>query len=762
MPRRRKISCKTKYVCHQITKRNFDLDSTTSSSSDTCDLEIKRVCNVAINPLQTSTIRNVHSFSCDGSDHVRFLTSSPIPFDEMNADTCLSSDVSCSTLDSDTELYRAANISVKSFSSSFMSIVSKHNISDNAASDFLDCFAASLPIPNTCPSLYNIRTQFSSDSDITQKIPDGNGHIYLLRIEEQISSLLTSNPEVLLFSPTRKRNDDTLRDITDGTCFQWRNMADNVVYLYVALNCDGVQPVHKSKCYHLWPVLLSVFNLSPLKRRQFKNMVLCAIFYGSSKPNFSKLMEVVATQLSTFLLIHEDYQVKIHIQCIVADLPAKSAILNVTQFNGYYSCLFCLIKGTYDNQLHKMIFPIENNCAPRTHSNYQENAITAIQTGKPQFGIKGYCFLKSLVNPIQSPLDVMHLVYLGVTKTLTMFLIKHKLIPVLQISTLLLNVRVPVSFQRKPRSLIDAIHWKAQEWKYFLFYYAVVLFYEVGVDNSIVELYLLLSTAIYILSSSEVLLIDISFADNLLIAFQQLLFNSFGNSAMSYSIHSLTHLPKQVSMYGPLWTTSASCFESAFSHLKAHVTGTKNEASIIIKRYLRSLSVNKDSTPRHNKMIDVNGVVLLGRIESCNLSSLQDWLPHFPYNISNVLEVYRIIVKNVIYHSTQYALKKQSRSYLAIAMIDNITTFVKINRIVYSIHQNEFLCMCSSYVQAVTSRFNVKSVSASLYSMLHSRCHFYELSQGGKCVISAKYLMSNFIFISGCYAVPVLVDNEHD
>lgn len=45
---------------------------------------------------------------------------------------------------------------------------------------------------------------------------------------------------------------------------------------------------------------------------------------------------------------------QIRVQAFILDLPAKSAFLNVNQFNGYYGCVACHESGNYLDD--KMIY----------------------------------------------------------------------------------------------------------------------------------------------------------------------------------------------------------------------------------------------------------------------------------------------------------------------------------------------------------------------------------------------------------------------
>ena len=84
----------------------------------------------------------------------------------------------------------------------------------------------------------------------------------------------------------------------------------------------------------------------------------------------------------------------------VCDLPAKPMVLNQKQYNGYYSCNFCLDKGVSISR--RMVYLPTEAHIPRTHVDIQYCAQEA-ETGQTIYGIKGISILAEytdLVNGI--------------------------------------------------------------------------------------------------------------------------------------------------------------------------------------------------------------------------------------------------------------------------------------------------------------------------------------------------------------------------
>lgn len=182
------------------------------------------------------------------------------------------------------------------------------------------------------------------------------------------------------------------------------------------------------------------------------------------------------------------------------------------------------------------------------------------------------------------PFDPMHLLYLGIVRSLVFHFCEYSFIDEFSVSNILRSVRVPVYFRRKPRSLVFKMKWKANEWKHLILYYFVIFFPEDG-NKDLCVLLTLLSTVMHMLMLPEMSDTTFEDAEIFIRDFRMMCCELFGETSQSFSMHALCHLPLQVKMFGPLWAVSASLFESAYGHLKRFVTGTRNEGQLIVRRF---------------------------------------------------------------------------------------------------------------------------------------------------------------------------------
>lgn len=736
------------------------------SSTSESDPDSSSASNSSELPLASCSTENCSSIDGEIENFEHFAsfplaTSSPIPFDVSPSDSTSSDSVVTSdTSDTQEQLYANSDLSISNFSEQFLSIVSKHRLSDIAASDMLKLVTQALPCPNMCPTLSQINASLKDEFEDIRVIPVTDGKYYLLDMENQVSKIIERNPNI--FDKPKEAADVNYHDIHDGEtvknlCGQDGN---NVLYLYVIANSDGVCPRHKSKGCHFWPFTFSIINLPPSERRKFANLVFCCFYYGQKKPDFIVFLQNVVNHVQNFKMEFKDKIVCFKVISFLADLPAKAACLNMTQFNGYYGCSVCEIKGTYSPQYRKMIYPPEKELNDVRKSIDHPVYVNQSKLKKPCMGVKGPSPLSDLIQiPTQSVIDPMHLVYLGITKTLFTYLITKKILSQGDISNVLLSMSVPLCFKRKPRSLEQMKFWKASEWKHFLLYYSLIALHVTKSSNEIVVITGLLSTGIYLLSSNNVTDADITTATVLLLAFQKILPKLFGESVSTYSIHAIRHLPGQVRQFGPLWCSSASLFESAFGILTSFVTGSRIEAPQIIRRLITHQSMHS-TTQLKSVHIDRFGVSAHTALKSVP-QKVQDL-----HQLQSLYQTSRIFVDGKIFTSYNYIRKGSSASHFAVTNRNGSYLFLKIDYIVLS-SDNVFLCLCVEFKsrQCLSDFFDKRVLPNSLHITLCSNCSIYKLTEYGRVVIPAHTLCSQFIsytYQNDIFAIPVLCDFEHD
>ena len=376
------------------------------------------------------------------------------------------------------------------------------------------------------------------------------------------------------------------------------------------LNTDGAL-VCKSPPYSAWPVFLAVADLPPKKRQLFQNVVLVSLFVGSGYPDFDLIFNHLKKELETRELItynNQDLVIGFEPILFISDLVAKSKVLKMEQFNGYYGCTLCTQRGVRFSGAHH--YPHTEKFVMRSPESHLLN-ITELENGsieeirarhgrkvdceKRTQGVKGRSVLLSVIRnqPLSSPIDPMHQLFLGVGKDLLSFFYEqmkseHKS----ELNKVLSDLILPIELKNTVRSLDVLSTFKAKEVKTVLLYLSPILLspYLLGEDKNsnrqdLNKLVFALRTIFDCSENSEI-------ADELLCEFCVSMHEKT-NKMDSINFHLLRHLGWQARNIGPLFVTSAAMFESANRLLLAPLTGTVNHCELLVQRFIRAKLVLK-------------------------------------------------------------------------------------------------------------------------------------------------------------------------
>ena len=223
---------------------------------------------------------------------------------------------------------------------------------------------------------------------------------------------------------------------------------------------------------------------------------------------------------------------------------AKAPSLNFVQFNGYYGCIQCYMRGIHQN--HRRLYPCEEPFILRTPENFRKDALTAEREKHIVKGIKGRCFLDEIIEiPHDVPFDAMHQVFLGCAKSITTALV-GSLTKRNQLTAedRLKNIKSPRESHCKPKLLSELMYWKARYFKFFLFHFGSYCL-EGLVKDEHHQSFSQLSLSIRLLSMQRITETYIKEAERLLGDFQKNFVKLYGADSQSFNFHSLRHLADQ-------------------------------------------------------------------------------------------------------------------------------------------------------------------------------------------------------------------------
>ena len=137
-------------------------------------------------------------------------------------------------------------------------------------------------------------------------------------------------------------------DLSSNIKYDMDNLTLNLV-----LYTDGVQ-ITKNPVKSIWPVFCSIVELPPILRNSNINKIICGNWEGLKKPSSNILFENLISQMKNYELNgiilgnkHSLRRIYLKFYGIFCDIPAKCMLMNMTYFNGYFSCPYCFIKGSY-------------------------------------------------------------------------------------------------------------------------------------------------------------------------------------------------------------------------------------------------------------------------------------------------------------------------------------------------------------------------------------------------------------------------------
>lgn len=200
-------------------------------------------------------------------------------------------------------------------------------------------------------------------------------------------------------------------------------LSDNPLVLHLHVSTDGGSLYRYKNCSY-WPFHAVLLDLTPYERNTFENYILLGLWASRKKPTWEIFVsdylkyfpfnEVITINLGTKQI---DIILKLHTATF--DLPAQASILNKTQYNGRFGCLFCNLPGVQ--------FRVGNGSArkyPSVGEIYSDEefariATIAHNTKETLFGIKGISALHGYMSiPSHIVIDSLHTMYENCTKNL--------------------------------------------------------------------------------------------------------------------------------------------------------------------------------------------------------------------------------------------------------------------------------------------------------------------------------------------------------
>ncbi|XP_064468545.1 uncharacterized protein LOC135379694 [Ornithodoros turicata] len=507
-----------------------------------------------------------------------------------------------------------------------------------------------------------------------QLLQDGN-FFMIFNLKAQLRHLLRKCQRLLLknLETISAATSGVYTDITSGTLYKRvrQELGCQLHDLTVTFSSDG-SPVFKSTTSSLWPIHMVLNELPAVPRWQ--NVTLAGLWFSAKHPNMFLYLKAFVDEFNSIGALSWVNQVgnritsRVHALCVVVDSPARAALLNMKQLNGFHGCPWCYHPGVHTKG--SMRYPYREHVQQRTHKEIARDMKKATRTGQVVNGIKG---LSPLIN-LQGfdfawsvcP-DYMHCVLEGVVKQMTETWLSDTDSEayigrnVDEVDARLSRIRPPISFSRLPRSVNERALWKAIEWRFWLFYYCLPCVQGI-LPNRFFLHFASLCHAVFLLVKSSIRDDEINEAANLLRDFCAKVIQFYGEGHCTFNVHQLLHLPEAVRKLGPLWATSMFPFEGANGVLLKKVTASNCVPTQVAERCLMEqiLDAMHDTTELPEAWVRLYELFRCSQKKSsasCVLGA-----PQFPRNLTDAIN--QVFLRDIGHvPSLQRFLRSRVRGY---------------------------------------------------------------------------------------------------
>ena len=427
-------------------------------------------------------------------------------------------------------------------------------------------------------------------------------YFLVLPLVEQIQELCKDEYiESCMFGAKRQfpSQDGVIRDIKDGNIYRsfMASHSENRKSVFSLLwNTDGVS-IFRSSNTNIWPFYLVINELPFEIRFSRPHMLMCGLWHGQmTKPLMNTYLQPILDEL---LKLENGFEINTvsgvknvqgYLLAGTADLPAKSLVLCMVNFNAAFSCHKCLQQGenfrtepgrgrTQGGNVHVNRYEIAEE---RTDISIIEDGIKAL-SGVVNRGMKGvptFAYLSHYSVSQGTSIDQMHGIHLGIIcKTLSLLsdpkgpcqLSKDKLD---LLNKRLLSLKPPHVIKRSVRSLSDVSHFKAAEYCSILLMY-IPIFVGILPDDQFEHL-LCLSHIMFTLNKTTIDQADIAECEILIDAYCKDFGEIYGLRYQTTNFHNLRHLVQDVRNLGPLFHFDCYPFEDASGQFVKLLHGTQH------------------------------------------------------------------------------------------------------------------------------------------------------------------------------------------
>ena len=382
-------------------------------------------------------------------------------------------------------------------------------------------------------------------------------------------------------------------------CFEPSELPNEIV---LDVSTDGA-PIAKKGNLSIWPLSMSIRNLTIFHRFTRVNMIIAALWQCRKKPPSFAHWEVFAgaalrKAMGTHKIKFSNHEVRIisiKLGVLTGDLPAISSVLNKSNCNSLVgACTFCKIVGVRKH--NTQIYPYQPGVEIRYAADWARCIEEAEATGDRVLGIKGRNIFSSnsyLEVPDDVAVDYFHGILHGVQQRLLNFWQRNmSRASAIALNGLIDSIELPRDLSGCELVSFNNPIWKGKHEKVFFLLAPILLFEILPVEQYLHSLLMYFSVRLLV---SPHITFDsptnrrhiAETARNFINLFQKYNAKLYGSSFETINVHNSGHLPDIYEKHGPLCQFSTFAFEGLYGSLVESFTGTRYQIDQMAGHFIK-------------------------------------------------------------------------------------------------------------------------------------------------------------------------------
>lgn len=365
-----------------------------------------------------------------------------------------------------------------------------------------------------------------------------------------------------------------MKDVYDGRLYQkfLKKLPPSERHRYVTavFNTDGA-PRFESSNFSIWPMYLMINELPPEKR--YDSVVPCGLWFGKKKPEMRVFLKIFVDMIHKINETGFECKIKEKMMSLMlyvleacVDTIARAPMQGIKQFNGFYGCNWCLIRGIWLDGSLRYVIDKDTVIELRDHDTTVAQMYAVCESKLPIYGVK---YPSALINLDHFDIisgfvpDYMHQYLIGVAKQMTELYL-HGLCSTIMdsLDSYLLAFKAPTQIGRASEKLSNRGQWNAKLWENWVLYYSIPIL-ELILEKDKLRHWCLLVESLHILLQTDLTFADIDKADEMLHDFVFGVQDLYSKTDMTFNVHQCLHIARSVANWGPLWAHCTFAFENA-------------------------------------------------------------------------------------------------------------------------------------------------------------------------------------------------------